>query len=463
MSNFTSYADKDEYAQRMQKLEPSEKLQSEESDNLLSLSSSELLLGMYVFDLDCPWSKVPFPMGGFHLKNTEDIEILNTHCRVVIIDLNKGVQPRKERQNQLTILSSARRAAPASAPLKIDRNAYPIKNSVKQQIYKASYFYTSIKADFSLQAKAVRTGDELDLQLIKRQIKLLINSILINPQTYIWLLNTDVSGRKETDYCVRAAVWAAVLGRQVGMHSHDINVLLMGTLLADIGLQLLPEGLVNKRGSFRKKELLAYRKHVDLGAQLVSHCPDMDDRVLSIIRSHHERQDGLGFPRSLRGEQIPLLARFANLAYCFERLLYNNNTDAICPAKALTRLYKQRALKFSEQLVVELIHVMGTYPLGSLVELSSGEVALVLNQNLTQRLSPKVAILTDPSKGLLQKSLLIDLAKQEKMKEQRSIVSGYVAGNTFRNYAQGIGIDPQNCALSFFGKKIGIAWFSIRL
>jgi HD-GYP domain-containing protein (c-di-GMP phosphodiesterase class II) len=447
----------------MQTLKPSEKSQSEKPDNLLPLSCSELLLGMYVFELDCPWSKTPFAMGGFHLKNTEDIEILGKHCKTVIIDINKGVQPRKERQNQLTILSSARRAAPIAASLKVDRNVYPIRSSVKRQIDRASYLYSSIKADFSQQAKAVRNGDELDLQSISKQIKKLIDSILINPQTYIWLLNTDAGDRKDTDYCVRAAVWAAVLGRQVGMHSHDINVLFMGALLADIGLQLLPESLVNKRGPFRKKELLAYRKHVDLGVGLVSHYPDVDDRVLSIIRAHHERQDGLGFPRGLRGEQISLLARFANLAYCFERLLYNNNEEAICPAKALTRLYKQRALKFPEQLVVELIHVMGTYPLGSLVELSSGEVALVLNQNLTERLSPKVAILTDASKEPLQKSLLIDLAKQEKLKEQRSIIASYNTGNALKDYARGAGIDPQNYAFSFFGKRVGIGRFSIRL
>ncbi len=448
----------------MQVSEPSTQPERFGADNLLQLSCSELLLGMYVFELDCAWSKTPFPMGGFHLKNVEDIEILSKYCKTVVIDTNKGVQPRKKRQNQLTILSSARRAAPESVSLKINRDVYPTTRSVKQQIDKADRLHRTLKADFSKLALNIRNGDGLDLALLEKSIKALVESILINPQTHIWLLNTESADRKETDYCVRAAVWAAVLARQVGMHSYDINTLFIGTLLADIGMQLLPERLVNKRGPFRKKEFLAYCRHIDFGLELLSHYPDLDDRVASIIRCHHERQDGLGLPRGLCGRQIPVLARFANLAYCFERLLRSNSEGpAVNPAKALTKLYKQRSLKFPEQLVVELIQVMGTYPVGSLVEFSTGEVALVLEQNPAEKLSPKVAVLTDANKNLLQKYLLIDLAKQGKLKENRSIVASYKTDNVAKRLGKDSAIDPGNYTFSFVGRRIGFGVFSIRL
>jgi HD-GYP domain-containing protein (c-di-GMP phosphodiesterase class II) len=433
-------------------------------DNMLQVSCGDLLLGMFVFELDCAWSKTPFAMGGFHLKNVEDIEILNKYCKTVVIDTNKGVRPRKERQNQLTILSSARRAAPESTSLKIDRDAYPIKRSVKQLIDKAYDLHLQIKAEFSRQAQAVRNGTELEFPTLQKLISGITASIIANPQTHIWLLNTDPSNRKDTDYCVRAAIWAAILARQVGMNSHEMNVLFIGTLLADIGMQLLPEKLVNKRGPFRKKEFLAYRKHIDFGAELISHYPELDDRVSEIIRSHHERQDGLGFPRKLRGAQIPVLARFANVAYCFERLLRSNGEGpAITPAKALTKLYKQRKLKFPEQLVVELIHVLGTYPVGTLVTLSSGEIALVLEQNLQQRLSPKIALLTNENKVILEKVELLDLSKQAESMLQRSIVSSYRSKITAKHLDKGKNLDSRNYTLSFFGKRVGIGRFSFRV
>lgn len=447
----------------MQVSEPSSNPERYAADNLLRISCAELLLGMFVFELDCAWSKTPFAMGGFHLKNVEDIEILAKHCKHVVIDTNKGVQPRKGRKDQLTILSSARRAAPESSSLKIDRDAYPVTRSIKQQIDKAHRLHLTFKADFAVQALAVRSGKEMDLPLLEKSMHGIIDSAIANPQTHIWLLNTDPADRADTDYCVRAAIWAVVLARQVGLPTHEMKILCVGTLLADIGMQLLPERLVNKRGPFRKKEFLAYRKHIDFGVELVSKIPDLDDRVTAIISCHHERQDGLGFPDKLRGKQIPLLARFANLAYCFERLLRSNGEGSSTPvSKALTKLYKQRTLKFPEQLVVELIHVMGTYPIGSLIALSTGEVGLVLEQNFQERLSPKIAVLTDSGKVLLEVPVVVDLANQGKSKIDRSIVSSYRSQNSSKRLDGAKDLDPRNYSLSFFGKRVGIGPFSVR-
>ena len=443
--------------------EPTTNAQRYAANNLLSLSSAELLLGMYVCELDCAWSKTPFPMGGFHLKNAEDIEVLAKHCKHVVIDTNKGAQPRRTRENQLTILSSARRSAPASTSLKTDRDLYQDTRSVKQQIDKAYKLHQTLKADFAAQALAVRNGEDMNIPLLENSISGLVESPIANPQTHIWLLNTDPSDRIDTDYCVRAAIWSVVLARQVGMHRHDMHILCMGTLLADIGMQLLPERLVNKRGPFRKKEFLAYRKHCDFGVDVVSHYSDLDDRVAGIVRAHHERQDGRGFPRKLRAGQIPVLARFANLAYCFERLLRSNGEGpALPPAKALTKLYKQRALKFPEQLVVELIHLMGTYPVGSLVKLSSGEAGLVLEQNPKEKLSPNIALLTDKNMAALEKPKLVDLANQGKSKIDRSIVSSYRSGNAANKLAGGKDLDPRNYCFSFFGRRVGFGSLSFR-
>ena len=108
----------------------------------------------------------------------------------------------------------------------------------------------------------------------------------------------------------------------------------------------------------------------------------------------------------LRDKQIALLARFAN--------------RATPSSKALSKLYKQRALKFPAQLiVVELINVMGTDPIGSLVVLSTSEVGLVLEQNLHERLSPKVRVLTDSCKVVLKQPLVVDLANSGKSEINR--------------------------------------------
>ncbi len=110
-----------------------------------------------------------------------------------------------------------------------------------------------------------------------------------------------------------------------------------------------------------------------------------------------------------------------------------------------------------------MIHVMGTYPIGSLITLSTGEVGLVLEQNLQEKLSPKIAVLTDASKALLDDPDVLDLANQGKTKIDRSIVSSYRSQNSSKRLGDGKDLDPRNYSLSFFGKRVGLGPFLVRL
>jgi HD-GYP domain-containing protein (c-di-GMP phosphodiesterase class II) len=220
-------------------------------------------------------------------------------------------------------------------------------------------------------------------------------------------------------------------------------------------MHLLPERLLKKRRHFRKKEFLAYRKHVEFGLDFLSQHPELDERILRIVRCHHERNDGRGFPRGIRGDQIPALARYASLAYCFERLLRTHcESGKISPVKAIARLYKQRLLKLPEQLIVEFIHVLGMYPVGTVVELSSGELAIILEQNDSQRLFPLVAMITNAERKLLKTPIKCDLSKQ-KGTSNLSIMKG-VDPQEFE-------IDLIDYRLQFFGKRVGIGPLSFRL
>lgn len=425
------------------------------SKHLLKLKTSDLLLGMYVAELDCSWSKTPFPIGGFHIRTTDDIQVLQKFCKIVFIDTTQGAVPRAHQQSQLTILSTARRNVPTPATLKIDRDAYPDTGTIKQSIDKAFKLYTELQDTYLQISTAVRNGGTLNLKAIDKPIEAMIDCIVANPQTLIWLLNTDPTENKATNYCVRAAIWATILGRQIGMNRNQMSVLFKGTLLADIGMNLLPEKLVNKRGSFRKKEFLAYRRHVEFGMELLTPLKELDDRILTIVHCHHERHDGLGFPRKLRGEQIPALARFASLAYCFERLLGNNTPNGRCsPAKAMAKLYKQRVLKFPEQLASEFIHVMGMYPVGSVLKLATNELAIVIEQNAAEKLYPKVAIVTDSERNVLAEPKIVELVKEKQAKVSRDIIG-------VPDVKQ-LEVNPRDYTFRVHGTKLALGPLSIR-
>lgn len=422
---------------------------------LLKVATNDVLVGMFISELDRSWSDTPFPLGGFHIKSADDILLLQKFCKVVTIDTNKGAEPAARRRSNLTILSSARRAAPAAASLKVNRDAYPVTHTAKQLIDKTVQSYDQLVLAMQALGQAVRNGDALDIAGLEQPSAVLVECLLANPQVLVWILGTEDEPRTANTYCVRAAIWAAILARQFGQKQADIELLFLSTLLADVGMHLLPERLVNKRGPFRKKEYLAYRKHVDFGLELLSSHEQLDERLLRVVRAHHERHDGLGFPKGLKGDQIPVLARFAALAYSFERLLRSNDRKRrLSPARALAKLYRQRKLKFPEQLVVEFIHVLGTYPVGSVVKLDNGDVALVLEQNPEERLSPKVAVICDASQKPLAKPKLLDLATQKDRDSGRRIKASVNPGE--------LSLDLSNYRFQFLGKRLALAGFAFR-
>ncbi len=184
----------------------------------------------------------------------------------------------------------------------------------------------------------------MNLKTLHAQLNTLIESPIASPPTLIWILFTDGSSSHKFSHCIRAAIWTVIPGRQVEPGHDDMNMLFKKTLLCDIDLNLLPERLITERVRFHGKEYLAYRKHVDPDIDLLSQYADPNEKVMRILRYHHERHDGLGFPRAVKSNQIPMLARFATVAYCFERLLRNNcGHGRVLPARAIACLCKQHS------------------------------------------------------------------------------------------------------------------------
>jgi len=118
-----------------------------------------------------------------------------------------------------------------------------------------------------------------------------------------------------------------------------------------------------------------------------------------MIEYHHERHDGSGYPKGLKGDQIPIFARIAAIVDCYDAITsHRSYAKALPPSMAIKMLYEWRDVDFQAELVEEFIQAVGIYPAGTLVELSSGEVGVVLSEYRTRRLRPKVMILLDANK-----------------------------------------------------------------
>jgi len=423
-------------------------------DHWIKVHVRDLVLGMFVIELDRPWRDTPFPINGFHLRKFDQVQTLRSLCQTVYIDPAKGASPRRKDPTKLTILSSARKRAPESLSLKICPDTYPRTRSVKQEIDSAARLYSQLDACLSQAIENAREHRQLGVEEMYKLGRETLASVIRNPDGFIWFLNTSEQGDCLLKHSIRAAIWATVFACHVGLPKSEIETLFVGTLLADIGMAKFSPQFVAKSGPFRRCEYEHYQKHVGIGVDLLRIQEDIDPQVVSIVRAHHERHDGRGFPRRQRGEQIPIPARIANLAYSYERLLKRTSQADLSPAMAISRLYKQRKIKFADQLVYEFIKALGMFPAGSVVELATGEIGIVTEQNANQRLTPKITVVTTARKQLKTHFEQINQGEQKDQELVKSITRSLKRGS--------YDIDPARFTESLFGKRFGFGKLGLR-
>jgi HD-GYP domain-containing protein (c-di-GMP phosphodiesterase class II) len=168
--------------------------------------------------------------------------------------------------------------------------------------------------------------------------------------------------------------------------------------------------LLNKNGRLSDDEWALMKSHVERGLRLLSETADVPSDVLDIVRTHHERLDGSGYPAVLKGNNIPLLGQIAGIVDTYVSVTTPRPyAQAVSPFTAVYMLHQQQGRLFSESLVTSFIQAISTYPTGSLVELSSGEVGVVISQNPGMRLRPNVVLLLDPDKQPYDSYPVVDL------------------------------------------------------
>ncbi len=148
----------------------------------------------------------------------------------------------------------------------------------------------------------------------------------------------------------------------------------------------------------------------------------MNMDVLAMVSYHHERHDGSGYPEGLSGDRIPIFARIAAIVDCYDAITsHRSYARATSPSIAIKKLYEWKDIDFQAELVEEFIQAVGIYPAGTLVELSSGEVAVVIAEYRTRRLRPKLMVLLDSEKQPLLDVRMIDLLHQKETEDGRPL------------------------------------------
>jgi diguanylate cyclase (GGDEF)-like protein/putative nucleotidyltransferase with HDIG domain len=134
-------------------------------------------------------------------------------------------------------------------------------------------------------------------------------------------LATAIDAKDQTTHCHvrRVQIYAAGMGKALGLSKDEIAALKAGALLHDIGKLAVPPHILNKPGRLSPAEFDKMKIHTTVGAQMLSRV-EFPYPVVPIVRHHHEQWNGLGYPDGLKGDQIPITARIISVVDCFDSI-----------------------------------------------------------------------------------------------------------------------------------------------
>jgi putative nucleotidyltransferase with HDIG domain len=224
------------------------------------------------------------------------------------------------------------------------------------------------------------------------------------------------------EHSLGASIWAVALGRQLGLPRKDLQSLAVGGLLFDIGILRLDVDLLKINRRLTSKERKIMKKHVEVGVSLLEESGKMSQDVIDMAAHHHERHNGQGYPNGLMGDEIPVFARIAAIVDCYDAITSDRSySSAMPPSLAIKQLYEWKDIYFQAELIEEFIQAIGIYPAGTLVELTSGEIAIVVAESRSRRLRPQLMVLLDGNKQPLDEVNFIDLMKTTHTDDGRSL------------------------------------------
>ena len=359
------------------------------------LNVADLRIGMSVVELDRPWLESPFTVHGFKIKTKQELQQLQNLCRYVYV-VSKKSKP----------------ADPTGEQLR--RHKYRNTMTFEHALPQAKSAHRQAKSIIKGFFKTMRNGHSFDAAVAKRAVKQCVSSVIANQEAMVWLgLLKDVD-EYTAEHSLNVAVYSITLGRAEGLSPADLETLGLCGLLHDMGKAKVPLDVLNKEGALSETEFDLLKKHTTYGYEMLMSKQDVPEIAADVAHTHHERLNGRGYPQKLHGNKISYFSRIVAIADAYDAI---TSTRVYSPAKTalegLRILLGAQGSHFDAELVNKFINVMGIYPAGSVAELSTGEVGLIIPTPQANNDKPRVLIVRNTDKETCPKKVL-DLSQNPK-------------------------------------------------
>ncbi|HEU4374192.1 MAG TPA: HD-GYP domain-containing protein [Telluria sp.] len=375
---------------------------------LKKIDASQLLVGMYIHDLDCDWMTHPFVRNRFLITTEEEIgKVRAAGIHGVVIDNARGLDVQDaptlaEAQAQ----TEAELRGIAAAPVIVTRVTLGEEMQRAAQIrHQAAGLVRCVMQD-------ARLGKAIELDQVSPMVQSITESILRNPGALTGLLRIKTADDYTFLHSVSVCTLLVAFCRSRKMDAETTYQAGLGGLLHDVGKALVPDKVLNKPGPLTEEEFALIKKHPRDGYDILVQTPEIGPIPLDIALHHHERRDGSGYPDKQGEGAISELAQMAAIVDVYDAITadrcYHKGLSA---AEALRKIYEWSKFHFNPGYVQEFMRCVGIYPVGTMVMLDSGRLGVVIEPHETNLLAPKVNVFFNSKKDVYIKPETVDLSK----------------------------------------------------
>jgi putative nucleotidyltransferase with HDIG domain len=383
---------------------------------LKTISVSQTRKGMYVHKFCGPWIDHPFWVSSFLINDDQQLQqIRKSHISELIIDTSRGVDVLSDAE--VTAAPASQDDSPGADPASVDPVPPPqptrlIRCSMQDELGRAKRLVSEGKRAVVQMFSDVRMGRAVNSAGLAELISEMSDSVARNPHALISVAR--IKNKDEYTYMHSVAVCALMLAmaRLYGCSEQEVRLAGLSGLLHDLGKAAMPEAILNKPGKLTAEEMQIVRGHPEAGVRMLEQWEGIPDEVLDVCLHHHEKMDGTGYPHRQSAEEITLFARMGAICDVYDAITSNRPyKQGWDPAESLRQMGSWKG-HFDPELFRLFIHMLGIYPVGSLVRLSNEHLAVVTEQGTGSLLKPRLSIFYSIRLRQIIPVRLLDLAAE---------------------------------------------------
>ena len=396
---------------------------------LKRISVSQLVPGMHLKEFCGSWMEHPFWRSGFVLSDPKDIEaILTSSIKEVWIDISQGLDVAQdapsvsEVEAQKQVDAELDRAV--SAP--VVASTHPVKPAIRElgpvsaarEIERAARICQESKAAVVSMFEEVRMGNAVDTGGAKQLVEEISDSIARNPGAIISLARLKTADDYTYMHSVAVCAMMVALAKQLDLDEAQTRALGMAGLLHDLGKVAMPTEVLNKPGKLTEAEFAIMKTHPAEGFKMLKASANIDTIALDVVLHHHEKTDGSGYPRGLKGDQISLYSKMGAVCDVYDAITsnrpYKSGWD---PAESLRKMAEWTNGHFDPKVFQAFVKSMGIYPVGSLVRLTSGRIGVVTEQTPKSLTTPIIKVFYSTKSAMRIVPFIMDLSRPQSLEK----------------------------------------------